>query len=183
MIEFDPMAMTMNIESDDMLRKNDAFTSIVRERLAMTPIAEQLHQRSAVVLERIARGGGAVNWYYCRGQTELALIEEELSPGSVVSFYFDGRIRHSSCSPEIINSLERAIAESGEVVVGILASDGIHIDATDVVSLDDLRDFMSDIGPSAELFYGAFPSRDNDGSQAVTVTLPDNDGVLRSHPH
>jgi hypothetical protein len=33
------------------------------------------------------------------------------------------------------------------------------------------------------VFYGATPDRENDGTHAVTVTLPDADGIVRPHPH
>src|SRR5690242_5896116 len=110
----------MSTNSDKMLRRGDAFTSIVRATLAATPIAEHLRYGPALVLECLARGGGAINWYYCHNLTGMALIEEELSPGSVVSFYFDGRMRHAVHSAAVAGDLERAIATNGEVVVGIL---------------------------------------------------------------
>jgi hypothetical protein len=157
----------MSTQGDKMLRKDDAFTSIVRATLAVTPIAERLRHEDAVVLERIARGGGATNWYYCRDRAEMTAIEEKLSSGSVVSFYFDGRIRHAVYSAEVAADLEAAIAKNGEVVVGALRNDGVQVDATVAVSLDDLGDFMSALAPSPELFYGAFPGRDNDGAKRL----------------
>jgi hypothetical protein len=29
----------------------------------------------------------------------------------------------------------------------------------------------------------AYPGRDNDGESAITLDLPDADGVVRRHPH
>jgi 2,3-bisphosphoglycerate-independent phosphoglycerate mutase len=166
-----------------MIAKDIKFASVARAVLAMTPIASRLLSTEAVILERVARGGGVVNWYYCRSQKEMPIIEEFLRPGSVVSFYFDNRIRRSRQSPELRRELEEIITKSGEVVVGFLERDGMRIDAAVVVSSDDLREFISAIDPSTEIFYGLFPDRDNDGIRAVTATLPDNDGIVRPHPH
>lgn len=170
-------------QSDEMPKRDEPFTAIVRATLATTPIVELLQRGEAVILERMARGGGATKWYYCRGQSELSTVEELLSPGGVVSFYFDERIRYSRYSRELEEKLEEAIENDGEVVVGLLGKDGTCIDATVVVSREDVSDFISAIDPASELFYGTFPGRDNDGKQAVTVTLPDNDGIVRPHPH
>jgi hypothetical protein len=167
----------------DNMQKNTPFASIARATLATTRIGDLLQSGAAVVLERIARGGGAVNWYYCGGRKELTAIEERLSPGSVVSFFFDGRMRRSRLSSELRRELEEVVASAGEVVVGTLGRDGINIDAALAVSRDDLGELLSDVDPSAEVFCGAFPGRDNDGRYAVTVSLPDNDGIVRPHPH
>lgn len=166
-----------------MLKRDDSFTSVVRAALAATQVTERLRHGEAVILERIARGGGATNWYYCRSPSEMPTIEALLHPGSVVSFYFDGRVQHSRNSPELMNALEDKIHKNGELVVGLLGKDRIRIEATIVVSLEDLAELVSAIDTASELFHGAFPGRDNDGRQAVTITLPDADGSLGSHPH
>lgn len=166
-----------------MLNRTRAFTSIVRAKLAMTPIVERLQYTEAVVLERIARGGGSVNWYYCRNLKEMSDIEELLLPGSTVSFYFDRRIRHSSWSSELKKELEDAIGKNSEIIVGTLENNEKCIDVTIVVSRNDLDDLLSTFSSVIEVFYGPFPSADNDGYQAVTVILPDNDGIVRYHPH
>jgi hypothetical protein len=46
-----------------------------------------------------------------------------------------------------------------------------------------LLDFVSALAPSTLFFFGQFPARDNDGDSAITVILPDTDGVVRDHPH
>ena len=51
------------------------------------------------------------------------------------------------------------------------------------LSVTDLAEFMSTVAPTSQVLFGAFPNRDNDGTRALTVTLPDLDGVVRSHPH
>jgi len=166
-----------------MAKTNGEFSAIVHTVLEKTPVRELLGSGDAVVLERIARGGGATAWYYCRTGRELDAIEGRLSPGSVTSFYFDARIRRARYSPQFVTDVESIIVKAGDAFVGALGEDGIEINAEIVVSRDDLMETMSTIPRSSELFYGAFPARDNDGAAAVTVTLPDRDGVVRAHPH
>src|SRR6185295_5183911 len=101
-----------------MLRRDESYTSIVSATLANTSIAARLQREQAVVLERMARGGGATRWYYCRDQSCLGAIEGLLSPGAAVSFYFDNRIRHSRYSQELEDRLGDAIRDVGEMVLG-----------------------------------------------------------------
>jgi len=166
-----------------MAATDPAFKAIVHALLSGTAVPGLLASRSAVVLERIARGGGATRWYHCPGAAALGAIEEKLSPGSVTSFYFDGRIRRARPSPAVVADIEKIIAEAGDAVLGTLREDGIGIAGETIVSSGDLRETLSTIDPSTEVFYGAFPGRDDDGVAAVTVTLPDRDGVVRAHPH
>jgi hypothetical protein len=70
-----------------------SFRLAVRTAVSATPIGDLLSAKSGVVLERIARGGGATNWYYCPKKSSLEVVESKFSPGSIVSFYFDDRIR------------------------------------------------------------------------------------------
>jgi hypothetical protein len=160
-----------------------SYVLLVRGTIAATPVHDRLRSSDAVVLERIARGGGATCWYYCRDHDHLGRIEEMLSPGSVVSFYFDGRLRRSGYSSRLLDDINEVLKERGEVVVGSLATDGLRIEASIVVSSEDLRECLAEVGTSSPVFYGTFPARDNDGVAAVTVTLPDRDGVRRAHPH
>ena len=170
-------------ESATMLKHGDAYTLIVQAALGNTAICEHLKHRDAVVLERIAKGGGAVKWYHCN-ETSLDAIGRELSPGAVVSFYFDGRMKQNSLlRKEVVDEIEVIIKKCRVAVVGVVADDGIHIDADDIVSTEDLAEFMSSVSPSSRLFYGVVPGRDNDGVNAITVTLPDEDGIVRHHPH
>jgi hypothetical protein len=39
------------------------------------------------------------------------------------------------------------------------------------------------IKQNEQLYFGPFPARDNDGQSAITLVLPDKDGVVRQHPH
>lgn len=74
------------------------------------------------------------------------------------------------------------IARDGDVVVGTLEDD-LHIRVDFPSGPDGYEEFVSTVSPGAEIFVGAFPDRGNDGIRAVTVTLPDGDGIVRPHPH
>ena len=154
------------------------FESVVSGR-----IADLLMVRPAVVLERVARGGGATNWFYVASPKQLHELRTRLRPGSSVSFYFDGRIKrtviHSGFVEEVLD-ISRA---EGEAVVGILADDGLGIAIEFVTGPDDLTEMLSSCRESAVMFVGAFPARDNDGDDAITFDLADIDGIVRRHPH
>jgi hypothetical protein len=155
-----------------------------------SPIPQLLTARPAIVVERIARGGGRTEWYRCLHQTHLAAITAQLSPGSIVSFYFDQRIAHRRYTPDlhrqIIDLMDRLRAlpgETGEIVFGQLGDDELHIQVDFPAGAEDLDELTSTLGTHSWIYYGPFPARDNDGVNAITLTLPDNDGIVRRHPH
>ena len=155
-----------------------------------SPVPQLLHARSAIVLERIARGAGATNWYRCLGRAHLAALSAELCPGSVVSFYFDSRIANCRYTPavreqmlQLMRSLRDIPGETGEIVVGYLDADELHITVDYPSGPDDLDEFTQILGSDPWIYFGRFPGRDNDGTNAVTLTLPDLDGITRRHPH
>src|ERR1017187_2089227 len=155
-----------------MIRHDADFVSTVHAAVAATPIGERLGTTGAVVLERIAKGGGATRWYYCPDKDKLGAVEERLLPGSAVSFYFDDRIKSGVYSPEVKSNIEGIIIDESEAVVGRLRDDGLQIEVQLVSNIDEIDDFASTINPAARVFYGAFPARDNDGVRAITVVLP-----------
>src|SRR5438309_1598585 len=93
------------------------FKKLVRAAIAATPIPSLLATREAIVLERIARGGGATNWFFCWDQSQLEKVEEELRPGSAVSFYFDKRIQRARPSSIVEDEILQTLARAGEIVV------------------------------------------------------------------
>jgi hypothetical protein len=149
----------------------------------VTTICTRLESAPAVVLERITRGGGATNWYYCASKSAVADVESRLLPGSVVTFYFDGRIRADGYSAATKSALEQVVVDTGELLIGQLKPDGLTIDVEIISGQIELNEYLAAIGADSQLFYGVFPARDNDGIAAVTVTLPDQDGIDRVHPH
>ena len=66
---------------------------------------------------------------------------------------------------------------------GALKEDSISIDVDFITDIKELLEFVSNLEPADLFFFGQFPARDNDGINAITITLPDADGVVRAHPH
>ena len=154
-----------------------------------SPVPRLLGTRHAVVLERLARSAGAANWYHCRDHAHLDAIIGELHPGSLVSFYFDDRIAYRLYTPglhqqmlQLMRSLRDA-GDSGEIVVGQLAADGLRIEVDYPSGPGDLGEITRTLGTRSRIYVGRYPGRDNDGVNAVTLTLPGLDGVTRAHPY
>jgi hypothetical protein len=148
-----------------------------------SPVPRLLQTRPAIVLERIARGAGETQWYHCPDHAHLGAITTELRPGSVVSFYFDDRIAHRHYTPQLHQQMLDTIAHTRDVVVGQLALDGLHIEVDYIGTPGDLDEYTQTLGTHSQIYVGAFPARDNDDTNAVTLTLPDLDGITRAHPH
>jgi hypothetical protein len=163
--------------------QKDSFATIVHSALSATHVRALLETNGAVILERIARGGGATKWYYCSDQKCLEDLELSLAPGSVVSFYFDERICHTEYSKEMDSILDNMVRTAGELLIGVPISSSRSIDVEIISGPHELAEFLSTISLGTLIFYGIFPMHDNDGTNAVTVTLPDIDGVVRPHPH
>jgi hypothetical protein len=159
-------------------------TYLILDAIGSTPIPRLLSERPAVVLERIARGGGATQWYHLEQTGDLVRLVERLTPGSAVSFYFDGRIERRFLDENLVDVVLDLIRVQREaVVVGMLSTDRMAIDVEFVAGLGDLSEFLGATLDGVEMFVGAFPARDDDGKDAVTIDLPDPDGVVRRHPH
>lgn len=157
--------------------------SIARNELLRAHVQEAIDAHSAVVLERIARGGGNTNWYYRRGPGDLDSLVAHLKPDAKVSFYFDDRIHNSESIEDARRAADLLLREKGEALIGSLAADGLTVAMSIVVNVADLSEYISETGPSSLYFYGSFPCPDNDSCSAITVVLPDADGIVRAHPH
>ena len=162
-------------------KPHPAYTELALGTLNETPVIRLLADRSAVVLERLARGGGATNWYYLKSIDQLADLAGRLRPGSFVSFYFDDRITEGD--PDTTKDVIVGIAKrDGDLIVA--AFDGDLEMRTDFpAGQSSLDDFLADLEPGDRFFYGAYPAADNDGIKAVSLFLPDADGVVREHPY
>ena len=147
--------------------------TLVERRLAVTP---------ALVLERIAGGGGATEWYYCKDATQLETIKAHLSPGSLVSFYFDHRFCIAQSLAAARTEILDIIGRDGDCVVATIKVEPL-LAATILTGPNELNEFAATLSVLDTIIYCAFPAADNDGVHAVTVTVPDEDGVVRSHPH
>jgi hypothetical protein len=47
----------------------------------------------------------------------------------------------------------------------------------------DLEEFEESLDAGESIFFGRFPDRNSDSIHAVTLDLPDRDGIVRRHPH
>lgn len=101
----------------------------------------------------------------------------------MVSFYFDGRIRYETFDDDTAGEILDLAVQHGDAVVGTLSEDALEILVDSVAGPNELSEFRSALPSGARVFFGAFPGRDNDGERAITLTLPDADGVIREHPH
>ena len=151
--------------------------------ISETGVGRLLADGPAIVLERIARGGGATRWYWLRSTDELGRLCRRLGPGSVVSFYFDRRIQRATLDDDVAGQILDLVAQHGDVVVGLMSEDDLEIVVDLVAGPNELSELGSKIRAGEPVFFGVFPARDNDGLGAVTLTLPDADGVVREHPH
>jgi len=146
-------------------------------------IKSLLLKRNAVLLERIALSGGRTVWYYCKSPYDLDVIGERLCPGSVISFYFDDRIKISQFNDLVKNEINNVIKIEKECVFGFLKDDKLEIEMNFIESISEIdRNFINDFKEQV-FFYGPFPKRDYDGVDSVTFILPDDDGVFRAHAH
>lgn len=159
-----------------------SFAPTVHAALIRTPIIHRLRAASAVVLERLARGGGGSRWYYCPDEAHLVAVETRLRPGSLVSFYFDDRIQSGLYSSDIKAKVLTIPAKSGPLI-GPLNNDGIEIDMIVDVDPGELEEYNSVLLSAKRVFYGEFPGSDSDEFNSITLTLPDADGVTRKHPY
>lgn len=75
------------------------------------------------------------------------------------------------------------IGEDIDIVFGILADDQVSIQVEFISGTSELTEATCDLDSSARVFFGFFPARDNDAIDAVTLQLPDRDGMIRPHPH
>jgi hypothetical protein len=159
------------------------YAALALEAIESTAVPRLLRQRHAVVLERLAYGGGASRWFYVTGLNQLATLAETLAPGSALSFYFDDRIMQGPFDDDIAEQVIQFAADDGDAVLGRLRPEGLEILVDFVTNRPDLADLAKEFGPEEHVFYGRVPGRDNDSVNAVTLDLPDRDGVVRAHPH
>lgn len=160
-----------------------SYSPIALRAVEATAVPHLLQKSAAIALERLARGGGATRWYFVERPEQLTALANRLSPGSSISFYFDHRIAHGPFSSQVTAEILRVAADDGDAVVGQLGPNGLEIEMDFVAGRSDLDSASKLFGPGEHVFYGRFPARDNDSVNAVTIDLPDRDGVTRNHPH
>lgn len=156
---------------------------ITSQLLAAYGVISRMEVAAAVVLERVARGAGETSWYFCASKDDLAYVVDAFRPGSVVSFYFDDRMKLSTFGDLPRHCIDEIASRDGDCVVGMIKENGIDIDVGFVASSMSLDEDFEVHSTDSMFIYGAFPARDCDGYAAVTFVLPDEDGIFRPHPH
>src|SRR3954454_19051692 len=108
---------------------DDTYQAIALDAIERRGVPDLLERRAgaeSLVLERIARGGGATRWYVLRGRADLETLASRLRPGSRVSFYFDDRFERRGYN-EVARAAILAIAEEdGDAVVGVVGDEDIE---------------------------------------------------------
>jgi len=137
----------------------------------------------AVVLERVAFGAGETNWWHVSSRDGFEWVVRAARPGSVISVYVDDQIAEVPYFEEGRATALGILEQVGEVCLGLLGADGLTIEMEFIAGLDDLAEFEETLGVKSRVFIGQFPARTDDGVTAVTMTVPDKDGVVRGHPH
>jgi hypothetical protein len=105
-----------------------------------------------------------------------------LSPGSLVSFYFDDRFAWCHLDSQCREKLTAAIARDGEAVLARRTADQLVLDATIVSGPLEVDELAAMLG-SERVLVGPIPPEIDDGVHGVTMTLPDADGIVRLHPY
>ncbi|MDV9170118.1 hypothetical protein R6V09_08185 [Streptomyces sp. W16] len=136
-----------------------------------------------IVLERVARAAGRTNWFACRTAAEYAEIEPGFLPGSKVSAYFDGRLSFHRYDDSVRAEILRIARRDHDCVVAVLGAAPPRLEVEFIAGAGELDEFEETLGDLSEVCFGAYPGDDNDGMNALTWTVPDADGVVRTHPH
>ena len=157
----------------------------MREATTDAPIGEisRLLGKSGhvVILERVARGGGATRWHYCIAIWEVSEVIATMRPGSNVGFFFDDRIRRSLYSDDIgIEILDIATA-AGEVWIGRETGPSREF-KMDFGGVEESMSMITKFKTGEAVLYGAFPAFEDDRVNSIVFTPPDPDGVVRPQP-
>jgi hypothetical protein len=161
----------------------DEYLALVNRSIDQIGLKRHFGKNGAVILERVAYGAGMTNWSFCKDVEGLEPLVKGFSPGSVVSFYLDDRIRRGFYSPQLDEEIQSYIARDGDCVIGFLENDGRSICIEFPGGISDVHKFVAEFDSCTPFFWGAYPGRDNDGEFAFTMTVPDADGAVRGHPH
>jgi hypothetical protein len=100
-----------------------------------------------------------------------------------VSFYFDNRIEECAVDGALHRTISRLLAQHGEIVLGILAADGVEMEVDLPTSESEVTEVLGLAGSASRVFVGGFPAPDDDGFAAITAIVPDADGTVRHEPH
>lgn len=100
-----------------------------------------------------------------------------------MTFYFAAQVPSNPMSPDIRRELETLVRATGEVMIGRRPVGSCTIEMDLISGPEELSEYLAEIADGTDVFWGTWPGRDDDGFDAVSVTLVDADGVPRPHPH
>ena len=113
--------------------------------LALTEIQNRFVPRllaenagGAVVLERIARGAGGTRWYLLPDPGDVGSLADSLSPGSRVSFYFDGRLALRKYDDTVATEILEIVKVDGEAVIATPGAEHIEMEVEFIAGEDEL---------------------------------------------
>lgn len=139
--------------------------------------------RYAVVLERLARSGGSVKWYFSSSENSLRRIFSSLSEGSLVTIYFDCHLHVEPDDDGARGRMYELLTARGELIVGYPDHHAPDFTMEIISGPSELTDFLMRHPEGCLAVWGEWPPPSNDGVDAVTIQLVDEDGVQLQHPH
>lgn len=139
--------------------------------------------RQIVILERFARAAGAARWFFISSPTMLEEVFEMFRGGSSLSFYFAGHLHVDVDYDAVRQAMFDEVTHRGELVLGYPARNDSQLDMAIISGPSELAEYLMFHPEGSLAVWGGWPTRENDGVDAITVHLVDADGILRMHPH
>jgi hypothetical protein len=139
--------------------------------------------RQVVILERLARAGGAARWFFVTSLVTLDQIFDLLRGGSSVSFYFSRYLHVQADQDESRQDMFDEVTQYSEVVLGYPSQDDPEFEMAIISGPSGLAESLMHHPEGALAVWSQWPPRENNGLDVITVDLVDADGVLRPHPH
>jgi hypothetical protein len=115
--------------------------------------------------------------------TTLEYIFDVLSWGSSVSFYFARHLQVEADNEGSRQVMFDVVTMYGEIVLGYPSPESPELAMAIISGPSELTELLMFHPEGALVVWGQWPPRENDGKDAITVNLVDNDGILRPHPH
>jgi hypothetical protein len=139
--------------------------------------------RRVLVLEKIARGAGQTCWFLIRSHKDVEVVAEAVRPGSAVQIYVDPTVAlEGYASQEMLPSLEPVVAvvrPTENDLVALAPSDDDPRCEHGFVDPNEIPEWLQE----CEGRYVVFRYYPQLGEEDAEATVPDEDGVVRGHPH
>ncbi|MEZ5993901.1 MAG: hypothetical protein R3E76_16325 [Planctomycetota bacterium] len=159
------------------------FRQCALQALSVPAVVKELRERHAVVLEQLANGGGATNWYVCKHLKDLERLAAEVRPGSIVTFFFKEQLKLEVFPGRIRAIIEATIKHGTDCIVGSVRS-GVRVENIEYIDYPEEIDELFDSLQTGEtILVGPFPPFSSESGSVPMVTIPDEDGVVRDHAY